>query len=309
LNLYPIFTHRHEGYLISLHGKQARSRLGELAIEQAANALSMAMTKKHAEQERYLRYKTEFFSTLLNGSSLPEGELYEQARQYGLTELYPLLPIAAMNDELSSPDKRSGMIDDNLQWSSRDAHYELLHTHFEKLSLPFVIFTKNDSIVILLHIGSLAWDEPAFARQLAELGEQLYMQSSFSVSFGVGKPASGLQELRSSYKEAVNALQAGYQMKSKRFVQTCHTKDINRLLLMIPIDERKQFYEETFKDLLKKERAEQNELMKTLYIFHKNHCQIIETAKQLFIHRNTVIYRQDKSGLPLLLSLFYRQMG
>lgn len=63
---------------------------------------------------------------------------------------------------------------------------------------------------------------------------------------------------------------------------------------MIPDDELKQFYEETFQCFSTIEETEQKELMRTLNMYYDTQCQLVETSKRLFVHRNTVIYRLDK---------------
>ena len=44
---------------------------------------------------------------------------------------------------------------------------------------------------------------------------------------------------------------------------------------------------------------EQTMLLETLYVYLESHCQISETAKRLFVHRNTVIYRLEKCSTLL----------
>ena len=44
---------------------------------------------------------------------------------------------------------------------------------------------------------------------------------------------------------------------------------------------------------------EQLMLLETLFEYLENHCQISETAKRLFVHRNTVIYRLEKCSALL----------
>ncbi|MGO4375191.1 helix-turn-helix domain-containing protein, partial [Paenibacillus sp. MCAF20] len=52
--------------------------------------------------------------------------------------------------------------------------------------------------------------------------------------------------------------------------------------------------EETFHSFASMSDGERKELLRTLKTFLDNQCQLLETAKQLFIHRNTVIYRLEK---------------
>ena len=55
--LHPIFTDRHEGYLIALYDSSASSKLSTLALEQAVNVIGLELTKKQAVKERSRRSK------------------------------------------------------------------------------------------------------------------------------------------------------------------------------------------------------------------------------------------------------------
>lgn len=63
---------------------------------------------------------------------------------------------------------------------------------------------------------------------------------------------------------------------------------------MIPKEELIDFYEQILTNLSDPADTEKQALLQTLFLFLENHCQISETAKKLFVHRNTVIYRLEK---------------
>ena len=116
-----------------------------------------------------------------------------------------------------------------------------------------------------------------------------------SLYIGIGKPATNVLGVRHSYTEAVNALQFGYWLKRKQFVQSYQAKDIGYLFHMLPHKELKQFYDATLNGLLHiTDEHEKKELLRTLNAFYDTQCQLVETSKQLFVHRNTVVYRLEK---------------
>ncbi len=41
------------------------------------------------------------------------------------------------------------------------------------------------------------------------------------------------------------------------------------------------------------------DILKTLRIYLKNNCNLINTSKEIFIHRNTLIYRLNKTKTKL----------
>ncbi len=180
----------------------------------------------------------------------------------------------------------------------RDRQYNLLKNELTRLGLKFVLFTKHDYFccILALHPSQEAEDskESRLAEPLKQLVERLYEIHGLSISIGIGNPVSQLADIPLSYKEASEALQSGYVERKQRFVQPFRSKNFNNLLRLIPKEELKEYYEETFRDMLALEEKEQSELLKTLSTFYNTHCQLAETAKQLFVHRNTVTYRLDK---------------
>lgn len=296
--IYPIFTYRHEGYLITFQPKQAPSNQHDLTLEQASNVIGMEMSKLQAVKERSRRYKNEFFSDLIDGFIGSEQEALHRGKKYGLKQKGKYLLLAAKKDEQTNPRESqttnaAALFDERLI-SERDVQYELIKRHFSLLGEVFVMFTKNDLFGMLLFIQESKWEEDTFLKHLSAMTSLLFEQSQLSISLGVGNPVTNVLDIGLSYNEAVKALQIGYQMKKTRFVQSYQSKDISYLFRMIPDDELKQFYEETFQCFSSIDEAEQKELTRTLNMYYDTQCQLVETSKRLFVHRNTVIYRLDK---------------
>lgn len=63
---------------------------------------------------------------------------------------------------------------------------------------------------------------------------------------------------------------------------------------MIPEGALTDFYLESFRAVLEEEPHERDELMATARVFLDTQGQIGETAKRLYVHRNTVSYRLNK---------------
>lgn len=294
--LHPIWTDRHEGYLIALYDRPASAKLSTLALEQAVNVIGLELTKKQAVKERSRRYKNEYFSDLIQGFIRSEQEALHRGKKYGLQAQGTSILIIAKKDEplAGMPKPSEALPSEERFMSERDAYYDLIKQEFASLSVPFVMFTTNDLFGILVFLPETPWEEQAIVEQLETIAGNLYTQSQISISFGIGNPYTNVLDIGLSYKEAVKALQSGYQMRKSRFVHSYQTMDISRLLRMIPYDELLQFHQETFKPFAGRDAGERSELMKTLASFYENHCQIVDTAKELFVHRNTVIYRLEK---------------
>ncbi|WP_256757747.1 PucR family transcriptional regulator [Cohnella sp. WQ 127256] len=314
LDVYPINTYRHEGYLVAFRENPPLNKSSALAIEQAANVIGMELTKQQALKERSRRYKNEFFSDLIDGYIVSEQEAMHMGKKYGLQLEKSYLLVVLRNDDLLGKDVREGQTQfEEKQISERDMQYDLIKHHFSLLDVPFVMFTRNDLFVMLVKVKETGWDEAAFIRYTEEISDQLYDNARLSISIGIGKLITHALDIGISYNEAMKALQFGYHMKKKRFVQSYQSNGIGHLLRLIPPDELTQFFEETFKCFSSLNAHESKELMRTLKVYYDNQCQLVETSKQLFVHRNTVVYRLEKceklSGVHLrdpMVSLQFR---
>ncbi|WP_435051928.1 helix-turn-helix domain-containing protein [Bacillus thuringiensis] len=81
---------------------------------------------------------------------------------------------------------------------------------------------------------------------------------------------------------------------SKEFIEIYQAKEISAILRMIPQEQLKKFYEITLHSLANENEKDHAVLLHTLSVYLETHCAISETAKRLFLHRNTVIYRLKK---------------
>ncbi|XEC93196.1 PucR family transcriptional regulator [Paenibacillus tarimensis] len=296
--VYPIYTYQLQGYLVSFIDETPITNMPALAMEQAANVIGFEIMKKQAVKERSRRYKNEFFSDLVDGFVTSEQEVVNRGKSYGLTGLTASLCIVAKRDPFSGTAGFGSEFLDNRRFSEREDLYHLIKKELQASGLPYVIFTKNDSFVLLIAVDRdlmfIHETEKELTELLKKIIEKLYTDTGIPFSFGAGNPVKNLLDTAVSYKEALDALQAGYRLKKRMFVQFYRAKELTDLLRMVPIEELKQFYEGTFHDLTRTEAKERTDLIKTLWAFYENNCQIAETAKQLFIHRNTVTYRLEK---------------
>ncbi len=123
--------------------------------------------------------------------------------------------------------------------------------------------------------------------------EHVLRQFKRTVSFGISNICYEFWEVLEAHGEAVNALNSGRLSGSRQFVQTYQAKDLSKLLRMIPSEDLIEFCEYTLQKLSEPSVSELG-LVQTLAVYLETHCQISETAKRLYVHRNTIIYRLEK---------------
>ncbi|MCI5568865.1 MAG: PucR family transcriptional regulator [Candidatus Alectryocaccobium sp.] len=110
-----------------------------------------------------------------------------------------------------------------------------------------------------------------------------------------------LKEVSKSYKEAKMALDVGKIFFADKHIVAYSTLGIGRLIYQLPIPLCKMFIKEIFENRNPDDFDE--ETIVTINKFFENNLNVSETSRQLFIHRNTLVYRLDKlqksTGLDL----------
>jgi carbohydrate diacid regulator len=121
------------------------------------------------------------------------------------------------------------------------------------------------------------------------------------VRIAYGTSAKEIKEVSRSYKEAKMALDVGKIFFSEREIIAYSELGIGRLIYQLPIPLCKMFIKEIFGGKSPDEFDE--ETLTTINKFFENSLNVSETSRQLFIHRNTLVYRLDKleksTGLDL----------
>ncbi|MDR2515200.1 MAG: helix-turn-helix domain-containing protein [Christensenellaceae bacterium] len=118
---------------------------------------------------------------------------------------------------------------------------------------------------------------------------------------GIGEPRQGLAQARLSFDEARSALELGRVFRPQQSVFCYRNLLIERFMGEIPAAVAKRYHELLFNR--RNSRVLNEEMMKTITTFFDCHLNISESARQLYIHRNTLVYRLDKvqasTGLDL----------
>ena len=121
------------------------------------------------------------------------------------------------------------------------------------------------------------------------------------VHISYGTIVNEIKEVSRSYKEARMALDVGKIFFEEKDVIGFSQLGIGRLIYQLPIPLCKMFIKEIFGNRSPDDFDE--EVLTTINKFFENSLNVSETSRQLYIHRNTLVYRLDKlqksTGLDL----------
>ena len=101
-----------------------------------------------------------------------------------------------------------------------------------------------------------------------------------------------LRELSKSYKEAKMGLDVGKIFYEHRDIIAYNALGIGRLIYQLPVNLCQIYIQEIFGDDIPKELDD--EMLMTINKFYHNNLNVSETARQMYVHRNTLVYRIER---------------
>ena len=107
-----------------------------------------------------------------------------------------------------------------------------------------------------------------------------------------GNMAEDLSELPRSCKEAETALEIGSIFYSERYAIAYGELGVGRLIYQLPTELCELFIREIFGENV--EKCLNQETLSAVTSFFENNLNVSETARKLFVHRNTLVYRLDR---------------
>jgi len=154
------------------------------------------------------------------------------------------------------------------------------------------ITAVDESTVIL--VKSLEEDDSYEAmEQIADtIVDMMNAEAMLNVRVAFGTVVSELKDVSKSYKEAKMALDVGKIFYAEKKVVAFTTLGIGRLIYQLPVNLCKIFIREIFGEEIPEEIDD--EMLTTINKFFENNLNVSETSRQLFVHRNTLVYRIEK---------------
>ena len=164
----------------------------------------------------------------------------------------------------------------------------------------FVTAVDEKNIIVVKEVGENEGYEEM--DKLAQtILDTLGLEKENTTHIAYGTIVSELKEVSRSYKEARMALDVGKIFSPEKDVIAYSSLGIGRLIYQLPIPLCKMFIKEIFGGKSPDDFDE--ETLVTIDKFFENSLNVSETSRQLYIHRNTLVYRLDKlqksTGLDL----------
>lgn len=169
---------------------------------------------------------------------------------------------------------------------------ELVKTMFGSDAKDFITAVDEKTIIL---VKALEEDEDyAEVEQMARtLLDMLNSEAMSRVRVSYGTIIREIRSISKSYKEAKMALDVGKIFYENKNVIAYNTLGIGRLIYQLPLPLCEMFMQEVFGGQQLPESLDE-ETLNTINKFFENSLNVSETSRQLYIHRNTLVYRLEK---------------
>ncbi|HKM03788.1 MAG TPA: helix-turn-helix domain-containing protein [Lachnospiraceae bacterium] len=168
---------------------------------------------------------------------------------------------------------------------------EMLKSLFSNQSGDYITSVDESSIVLIKTLESE--DDYSILKETAlMIVDMMNSEAMMKVKVSWGNIVTNLKSVSKSYKEAKMAMDVGKIFYVEKEIMAYNTLGIGRLIYQLPINLCRMFIQEIFGDGVKLELDE--EMLSTINKFFENNLNVSETSRQLFVHRNTLVYRIEK---------------
>ena len=177
---------------------------------------------------------------------------------------------------------------------------ELLKGMFTNQSGDYITAVDESNVILIKNVEADSSYE-ALSEVADTVVAMMNAEAMLNVKVAFGTVVQELKDVSKSYKEAKMALDVGKIFYAEKNVIAYSTLGIGRLIYQLPINLCRIFIDEIFGDesLIDLD----DETLTTINKFFENNLNVSETSRQLFVHRNTLVYRIEKlqksTGLDL----------
>lgn len=264
-HLLKVLDEEEVSYILDARGLSDDAyMMGRVAVCQLQNLMI-------AYKERFDR--NNFFQNLILDNLLLV-DIYNRAKRLHVTdqqERVVYIVESGNQDELSVSELMRGM------FSPQNGDY---------------VTTVDENSVILIKATEEDASEETLEKTAKTIMDMINAEAMINVRVAFGTTVHELKDVSKSYKEAKMASDVGKIFYPEKQIISYRLLGIGRLIYQLPVNLCRMYIHEIFGERIPEELDD--ETLMTVEKFFENNLNVSETSRQLFIHRNTLVYRIEK---------------
>ena len=234
--------------------------------------LAVCQIRNLAEAYREQFDRNNFIQNILLGNMLVV-DMYNKARKFHIEQTERVVYVVEVEGK-----KDAGIM-------------EFVRGMFGSSTKDFVTEVDEQNIILVKDVRDLS-SEAALESVAKMLADNMHSEAMVRVRVGYGNRVVNLQDISRSYQEAKMAIEVGKIFYADLETVSYSKLGIGRLIYQIPMSLCEMFIREVFGEDIPKIFTEENVV--TIQKFFENNLNISETARQLYVHRNTLVYRLER---------------
>jgi purine catabolism regulator len=268
------------GHLVAVQGERPLRSVTERALEEAAVVAALEITRQQTVTAVERQFASNALHELVSGAQPELEDAAARGRVFGWDLERPVAVVVAQlaDDELTA-DERDRVMARALQVWTAAVH----HQDEQAASGGF----STELVAVVGGERSPLDAARALQAELTTLTRHPY-------NLGVSRLGLGPGCLPRGYQEARTALVRGAAVSGPGSVTSFDALGLFRLLGQLPTDELANFVDDTLGPLLELPADERDDLLHTVDVLLRHHCNVAESSRILHYHYNTLRYRITK---------------
>ncbi len=182
------------------------------------------------------------------------------------------------------------LIEDNITNLSLEYISNIIKSFLYKIDLSFILDIQDNCIIC---IGGLKNREDFTNPKNMLISVQKELSKYGQLSLSIGDIYENMYDIKESYNESMKAFKL-YKANNWN-LEVIDYKSIGFYKILFEVKDYsklKKYCDEVLGSIIENENN--FSLLETLRYYLKNNCNLINTSQEMFIHRNTLIYRLNK---------------
>ncbi|WP_316568817.1 PucR family transcriptional regulator ligand-binding domain-containing protein [Neobacillus sp. YIM B06451] len=286
------------GYIVVWQTVRELTEFDYINLEQASTIMALERIKAKEIEEVKLRIRQDFFDDLLTGKITSSESIQTLSELHGLNFQYKYFCMVVNID--------SQELNVSKDFIARKVHLEnkarkcveLVYEHSNLVVGEITCFHRNNRIIVL--IGQHETRPTISVEEVKKYGNGLFEILTKHVPhttflIGIGSQYDTIHSLHKSFSEANESIRLMKRLDEKGGISHFEDHIVYHFLdSNINDKELKEFFLKSLGPVYAHDRLHETSYIATLENFFNNNLNISETAKAMFLHRNTLIYRIEK---------------